>query len=261
MELKKLIGVDDNKESILILGVIRNTINFYGSNLTATATTGKKDLSSFSLLSPQYLRQGIIALAITERDGRGEATQQHYDFLHIIHDGEGRIYYDLEHAYKPPAQRMAHVEDGGIVAIVAGKRVASFNKENHLLADGNKICSWIMEEISDEELLDSTTDCDEGKYNEQQFEKLIAHVETLEADNEMLLQRVDELSSKNSALKILNINLKNECTDNANRLEVAKVAINEIYEKSLDVWFVPKKLMACIKKCRTMEYLWPKEKK
>jgi prephenate dehydratase len=53
--------------------------------------------------------------------------------------------------------------------------------------------------------------------------------------------------------------VEKQLTDASNRLNVAKVAINEIYEKSLNTWFVPKKLMECIKKCRTFKYLWPEK--
>ena len=252
MKLSQLIGVNDETGMVAIYGIGRNTIELIGSSLETTVTPGTDSMHNIPFKAPIPGNSHLVAIGINELDRKGNLICHYNGFVRFWCNSEDEnvIEWEIDKTFVPFPGRMAHLENNCIVANVCKQAVSSRQSETATQVDPNMLCKWMTFQFTDEELLASTTKAAGADELRRMVEELKTQVEKMERT----------VSNKNYQMSVIeekNELLKQEATTAKNQLEVAKVAINEIFNEMQSCWFIPEKLKKCIRKCRAHKYLWP----
>lgn len=252
MKLSQLIGVRDETGSVIIYAVGRNKIELIGSSLETTVKPGTGSLQAIPFKAPIPGNSHLVAISIEELDHKGDHLSWHNDFVRFWCNAEDEnvIEWEIDKTFVPFPGRMTHLEHNRIVTKIGNQVVSSHQSETAIQVDPNMICKWMTFQFTDEELLASTI-------KESEIDELRKKAEGLKAQNEMLDKWSQDKALERALLEEENERLKQEVTTTKNQLEVAKVAINEIFNEMQSCWFIPEKLRKCIRKCRAHKYLWP----
>lgn len=213
MKLDSIIGCKVENGMATFFAKDMNEINFHGSNFETSVRPGTCGLKVFSVKTPPTLGSGIVAMTVLVCDKeRGHTISRQHVIVELYEES-----VELHDVYLPPAGKFCHVEDGRLVAKIAGDWVVSAKpKPDELQADPTILCKWILAEINDEEIS--------------------LHVKGF--DTKSAQERVVELE-EHIVLLVRQINeFKHDVIDGARReekLEREKVAANVAYSETLEI--------------------------
>ncbi len=141
------------------------TITFVGASCASSASPGATSLTSFCL-SPERGKKAVFAVTVLYRAPGREADQSHAFLLELTWS-EDLVKCDFNHLFVPSQDRLAQVRHNGpAISVKTGvgeneRRFAAtswpqdhaeYVRNGYQLADANRICQFIIGDITLEEL-------------------------------------------------------------------------------------------------------------